>query len=161
MAALGRILQIAGWLWVILGFAGSFFGFLSLSFVPGIILVFIARIIRNQAARQEIPELEGSDEEPEPVASPPERMMNTERQRQAERSSPEPAVVEIERQRDTSLNRNQLLGQIVSAGRETVEEEVVAEHDLDEPVDTGAARKPMSSAEMIARAHERWDSKPR
>lgn len=168
MAALGRILQIVGWLWLIGGFIGSLIGFISLNLLPGIILVFVARVIRKQAERTEMPELgDGSVEEQQQeahqqVARQPAAREPEPREQYPRRSPPEPYVVSVpeepsrERPQETS---QEMLERIVGIER--------AAPDEGEPVpatETAAVerpRKPLSSAEMIARAHERWDSKDR
>lgn len=163
MAALGRILQVVGWLWVVYGFVSPAFGLPDLSFFPGIILVFVARVLRNQAKRRDMPDLgeEAGTTEPEPTPAP--RMMNTERQRVTQQERPQPVVIEQESPSEPApQRRNELLEQIVSAGRDSAEEQMAPEPD-DEAgsAQESPARAPMTSAEMIARAHERWDSKPR
>lgn len=168
MAALGRILQVVGWLWVIAGLVGPALGFWDLSFIPGVVVVFLARILRTQAERRELPDLDRREETEEATQPPPARLMNTERQRLEQQARPQPAMIEHEPMSDPepigqpTSKRNQLLDQIVTAGRE-VEEEMSApqREDRAEPVDAPDTPKPMSSDEMIARARKRWDSKPR
>lgn len=170
MAALGRILQAAGWLWVIAGIIGPIFGLSGFNVFPGIIALFIARILRNQAVQKELPDLGDQAEEPEPT---PPRMMNTERRRTtpppapgpvASETMPEPAIGDAqEPEADApARKRNELLEQIVLAGREAATEEAPSPMPNDE-VGMGEEEKrgPMSSEEMIARAHRRWDSKRR
>jgi hypothetical protein len=161
MAALGRVLQVVGWLWVVYGFVSPAFGLPDLSFFPGIILVFIARILRNIGQRREIPDLGEEEPEAEPEPAPPPRMMNTERQRQARQEGPELPVLEPEPE-SPPPRRDRLLDQIAGAGPGGGEAGLEPESEEEvEPVPMPSTRKPLSSAEMIARAHERWDSKPR
>lgn len=165
MAALGRILQLIGWLWLVVGVFGRMFGFLELTVLPGIVLIFVARVVRNQAQQTEMPDLgDRTVVEDEPEPAPPERMMNTERRRQAPPPDPgpEPAYVEPPaKDQPRPMKRNDLLEQIVGAGRQAEGAETSPEPEQLVPVDDPESRRPMSSAEMIARAHERWDSKPR
>lgn len=168
MAALGRILQIAGWLWLIGGFLGSIFGFISLNLLPGIILVFVARVIRNQANTREMPDLseQPSVEEQQQSA----RTVETPRQREPS-PSPEPYVLETPSRRDPAPEpqldpkpgpRRRLLEEFVGLDPDSEDDDASGETDMlsDRPADPGQ-RRPMSSAEMLARAHERWDSKDR
>lgn len=170
MAALGRILQIAGWLWLIGGFFGSIFGFISLNLIPGIILVFVARVIRNQAGTREMPDLgeqPSVEEQQQPVTPtaevPPQRQPLP---------SPEPYVLETPSRREPAPEphpspkpaprRRDLLEEVVGLdpdrdGDDASEETATTS---DQMTDTDE-RRPMSSAEMLARAHERWDSKDR
>ncbi len=115
-----------------------------------------------------MPELGG--QQPAEEESPqPARMMNTERQRQ--RPVPEPIVLEPEARpepgppagKERPVKRNQLLEQIVSAGRDVAGDDPMASQgdEVEPAAELPDLKRPMSSAEMIARAHERWDSKPR
>lgn len=164
MAALGRILQVVGWLWVAAGIAARFFDVVDLSVFPGIVLVFIARMLRTQAARRELPDLQSGDGgvtdtvEPAPV----ERQLNTDRQRQTEPppltvyTNPDPAPEpELEPEPEPEPERvgsSELLERIASAAKSGGVEPV----KTDEPADE-EGRTAMSSEEMIARAHKRWD----
>lgn len=166
MAALGRILQIVGWLWLIGGFFGSIFGLISLNLLPGIILVFVARVIRNQAETREMPDL-GEQTSAEPQEQPATRTAETSRQRQPA-PSPEPYVLETPSRREpdrapqpspkSAPRRRDLLEEVVGLDpdRDDDASEETA-RSSDQMTDT-EERRPMSSAEMIARAHERWDS---
>lgn len=160
MAALGRILQLIGWLWLVVGVLGRMFGFLELTVLPGIVLIFVARVMRNQAQQTEMPDLgDRTVVEDEPEPAPPERMMNTERRRQP---PPEPAYVEPPaKDQPRPMKRNDLLEQIVGSGGQAEGGETSSDTEQLVSVDDPESRRPMSSAEMIARAHERWDSKPR
>lgn len=169
MAALGRILQIVGWLWLIGGFVGSIVGFISLNLLPGIILVFVARVIRNQADTREMPDLgeQPSVEEQQRPAPTAE----TQPRRQAP-PSPQPQVLETPSRREPApepepdpkpaLRRRDLLEEFVGLDPDSDDDDASSETAMpsDQPTDAGQ-RRPMSSAEMIARAHERWDSKDR
>lgn len=169
MAALGRILQIVGWLWLIGGFIGGLIGFISLNLLPGIILVFVARVIRNQADTGEMPEL-GEHPSVEEQQRPPAPTAETTPQRQAP-PSPEPYVLETPSRREPipepqpdpkPAPRRRLLEEVVGLDPDSEDDDAGGETDMstDQPADVGQ-RRPMSSAEMLARAHERWDSKDR
>jgi len=166
MQVLGRILQVLGWLWFLAGIVGPIFGFERFNFFPGLILIFIARVIRAQRGRAEQAETEpqGSQRET-PVA---ERVLNTERRQQpsAPSPSPQPTVDSTvdrtprpEPMARQPEERDDLLERIVAAGREVADEVETSEDPGPPP--TPGGRAPMSSEEMIARAHRRWDSKGR
>lgn len=166
MAALGRILQIAGWLWLIGGFFGSIFGLISINLLPGIILVFVARVIRNQANKREMPDL-GEQPSVEQQQQPAAPTTETPRQRQPS-PSPEPYVLETPSRREPAHEpqpspkpaprRRDLLEEIVGLDPER-DDDASEETPMTSDQMTGTEeRRPMSSAEMLARAHERWDS---
>lgn len=177
MASLGRVLQIAGWLWFAVGIVGPMVGYDLVNPFPGLILIFVARAIRTQAARNE-PEEESHEEPAKPA--PPERPLNTERtQRPAPPSpSPDPAarhqkagpaprpesayVPEPGSSADEDgddIERENIIERIVLAGRQAGTKESSQERvDLARSVRSEDA-KPMSSAEMIAQARKRWDRK--
>ncbi len=167
MAALGRILQIAGWLWLIGGFFGSIFGFISLNLLPGIILVFVARVIRNQAGTREMPDLgeQPSVEEQQQPATP---TAEAPPQRQPP-PSPEPYVLETPSRGEPAPEphsspkpgpRRRLLEEVVGLDPDRDDDDASEETSMISDQMT-EERRPMSSAEMLARAHERWDSKDR
>lgn len=155
MAALGRILQILGWLWVIAGFVGPRLDLPipTFSVLPGIILIFIARALRRRARRQ-MPELPTGRPEPEPM--PPERTLNTERQK----TSPlPPRPVERELEPDpprSDEDHNELLEKILGANEE-MEKPATPTRVTPTRPDT---KTPLTSAEMVAEARKRWDRKP-
>lgn len=162
MAALGRLLQVIGWLWLVAGFVLPAIGLADITVFPGLILIFVARALRTQAARNAPPEV---DEEPEPEA----RILNTDRVRvepkPAEKQPPPaPQQVTIPRQVEplpkppASSERDSLIERIADAGREVEAE--LSETDR-APLDVTASRgtsKPMSSEEMIAAARRRWNT---
>lgn len=171
MQALGRTLQVIGWLWFIAGIVGPVFGFDRLNFFPGLILIFVARVIRAQSARTQSSEPQAEDPQSETAA--PERILNTERRQpppspspQLPSPSPQPTASYTPERRPepeaksgkTSEERSELLERIVTAGRGEAEPE---SPEKPEPMAEGADRAPMSSEEMIARAHRRWDAKKR
>jgi hypothetical protein len=157
MAALGRILQIVGWFWVVGGFLAPMAGYERINILPGLVLIFGARAIRRQAASRREP-----DEEPATAAEEaPQRILNTERiSRPAPppepivryREAEEQAADEIE---ETMPESDDLIERITSASRDRETDPVV-------PAAMAGDRVPdtrLSSAEMIARARERWDRK--
>jgi hypothetical protein len=166
MAALGRILQVIGWLWFVAGLASRIFEFGDIDVFPGLILVFVARAIRAQAARQ-APDEDVVTDQPEPVAPP--RILNTERQtdsvpptstRRRPEPGPKPAV-----EPTPVKKRNELLQDIVLAGKEAAATKPAPapsepRSERSASVEPGLkGKKPMSSAEMIAQARKRWDRK--
>lgn len=166
MQALGRVLQVLGWLWFLAGIVGPIFGFDRLNFFPGLVLIFIARVIRVQRRRTEQAEPETQGVERETPA--PERVLNTERPQQPSAPSPSPRptvdnaverTTQPEPMSEPSEERDDLLERIVAAGREGADE-VETPEDPGPPPAPGS-RASMSSEEMIARAHRRWDSKRR
>ncbi len=167
MAALGRILQIAGWLWLIGGFFGSIFGFITLNLIPGIILVFVARVIRNQAGTREMPDL-GEQPSVEEQQQPTTPTAEAPPQRQPP-PSPEPYVLETPSRREPAPEpqpspkpgpRRRLLEEVVGLDPDRDDDDASEETAMTSDQMT-EERRPMSSAEMLARAHERWDSKDR
>jgi len=166
MAALARIVQMVGWLWVIAGLVLPALGLADPSFFPGVILIFIARALRAQAARHAPPE------EPEEQIVEAERVLNTERTRPqpipTPAKTPQPGPSQDSRKTEQEpvadalkrTARDDLIERIAMAGREAGERSPeVAKSDVTTPT-TGEERQgPMSSAEMIARARKRWDNK--
>ncbi len=164
MTALGRVLQVVGWFWVLAGFFGPIAGYRGINVFPGLILVFVARAIRNQAARR-------APDEPESVGTGteerPERILNTERLPRP-RPVPEPVIryQQAEEQMadaeaPTPPHPDSLIEKIVLAGREEDGETMDREPGLSrEPTGEDQARVRMSSEEMLARARERWNRKP-
>jgi hypothetical protein len=169
MAAIGRILQIIGWLWVLVGFIGprvdlDAFGLESIGVLPGLVLVFIARAFRARARAEEEEEGPGGarpDARPRSVETRPERRQTppapaparTTPSPPAERK-PQPAP-KVEPQPAETAD---LLERIVLTGRSAADELSAA--DLEDELKSmrrDDERKPMSSAEMIAQARRRWD----
>lgn len=163
------MLQFIGWLWLVAGFVLPALDLADITVFPGLVLIFVARALRTQAARNE-PQ-EPGDVEPVPE---PERILNTDRPRVEPKPSPKPAPqpVTIPPQTDLSPKptrptpRESVIERIAAAGREV--ETDLAESDLTKSVrdefDVTASRgetKPMSSEEMIAAAHRRWNADKR
>lgn len=167
MAALGRVLQLVGWMWVIAGFLLPAFGLARANVFPGFVLIFIARALRSQAARQAPPE------EVEEAPAPPELIPNVERPREERKPAPvvtppvtgtapptpptQPGPVEVPAQ---PSKRDDLIEKI-AARREEIVEEV---HERPAPMGPDLTLErpaPKTSAEMIAEAKKRWDKKPR
>jgi len=160
MAVIGRLLQVIGWLWLVGGFVLPALGLADITVFPGLILIFVARALRTQAARNAPPEEEQAREE---------RALNTDRvpQPSPKPPPPSPQPVSIPRPAEprpkptAAAERESLIERIAEAGRE-------AETDLTEsgpaPLDVTAPRgaaKPMSSEEMIAAARRRWNTEGR
>ncbi len=167
MQAIGRTLQIVGWLWFAAGIVGPVFGLDRFNFFPGLVLIFFSRIIRAQAARTASPQPE-TDEEEAAETMPPPRPLNTEREQpsaptpspQISYTPPPPVPELVVESAEPPDDQSDLLERIVAAGREVGAEttEKTSTPDLAEP---DMDHKPMTSEEMIARAHRRWDSKRR
>ncbi len=184
MAAAGRVLQTIGWIWVALGFFGPFLNLpVDVNLFPGIILVFLSRILRTQAARNAPVEYETpapGEEQVEP------RILNTERPRPPEPlakpetvakpeivAKPEPVVVpepvveprpepsRLETPRlESKPERAELEEKMLFAGTELASRTESEPMSQGEETDIGEAMRPLSSSEMIARAHERWNKRP-
>lgn len=171
---MARVLQIAGWLWFAVGIVGPMVGYDLVNAFPGLILIFVARALRKQAARN-APVEDGHEEPAEPAQ--PERLLNTDRiqnpaspppspdpvarYREAEPAPrPERAYVpEPGRAADEAGEREDIIERIVIAGRQAATKESSQERvDSARSVRSGDT-KPMSSAEMIAQARKRWDRK--
>lgn len=158
MAALARLLQTVGWLWVIAGFVLPVLNVADPSVFPGVILIFVARALRTQLARHAPP----SESEQEP--DEPARVLITERERTAPTSEPartpppQPPKPAAETPRQSAPtptedvsepdDRDELIERIALAGRA-----------VSEPATDEERPAPMSSAEMIAQAKRRWDKK--
>lgn len=169
MAAIGRILQLLGWLWVLVGFIGprvelDAFGLESIGVLPGLILVFIARAFR---ARGRAEEEEGPGEirtgaPPRSVGTRPERRQTPPSPTPA-RTTPAPPADRKPRPEPkvepSPAKEEDLLERIVLAGRSEAEARSAAdlENELKSMRRGDDERKPMSSAEMIAQARRRWD----
>ena len=157
MAAFGRILQIVGWFWVVGGVLAPMAGYERINILPGLILIFGARAIRRQAASRQEP-----DEEPVTEAEEaPQRILNTERV-----SRPAPPPEPIVRYREAEEQAADEFAAISSESDELIERMTSPSRDRETDPDVPAAmagdRVPdtrLSSAEMIARARERWDRK--
>ncbi len=155
MSALGRILQAIGWVWVIAGFAGHIAGFDFGGALPGVILIFIARVLRTQAARRS----------PEDVAlelDQPTRVLNTDRPPTATpaappppRSYPTPAPpVEA----SESSAEDDPLTRFLAGGDEPEPTKEMTRPESTIPVSSEAVDvKPKTSEELIAEARRRWD----
>ncbi len=167
--ALGRILQFIGWVWVIAGFVLPAFGLARPNIFPGFILIFVARALRTQAARHAPPEEEvqapvetqrvlhtqrdRSRPSPTPPATTPEQAAKP--PREVKRTpAPEPVVASEPAERDDIIER------IALAGRAASEEKPDRDKPTIPALTIGDERKaPMTSAEMIAQAKKRWDTK--
>ena len=155
MSALGRILQAIGWIWVIAGFAGPFGGFDVGGALPGVILIFVARVLRTQAARRSPEDLTLEPDQPT-------RVLNTDRPPTAKpapspppRSYPLPALpVEA----PASSAGDDPLTRFLAGGDEPEPNKETTPSDSTPSVSPAAADdKPKTSAELIAEARRRWD----
>jgi hypothetical protein len=160
MAVLGRILQAIGWLWVLAGFFGNFINLPVGNIVPGIILLFIARVVRAQAGRRERAE---GPEDVLATQSVPTDTQTAPRRVPSMRPPPEPRVepaptpsrhasAEPERSRSEALEKILLAGNAL--------EEDLGSTEVEIPVELAEGEVRLSSAEMIARARQRWDRRP-
>jgi hypothetical protein len=139
MAFIARLIQGAGWLWIATGIAGQIFGFADIGWFPGIILVFIARVLRAQTSRQ-------PRSEETPASTAPERPLNTERSQEPTREpSPEPVVV----------TEPAVVIEPVEPRKPVVTEREPIE--VPQVVLEPSQRSVKSSEEMIAEARRRWD----
>jgi hypothetical protein len=165
MAAIGRLLQVIGWLWLVGGFVLPALGWADITVFPGLILIFVARALRTQAARNAPPE-----DEQEPLE---ERILNTDRvrvepQRPPKPPPPSPQPVSIPRQSEPprpkptpAAEKESLIERIAESGREV---EADLRETVHAPIDVTAPRgaaKPLSSEEMIAAARRRWNTDKR
>lgn len=158
MAILGRLLQVIGWIWVAIGFFGPLVNLpFDLNFFPGIIIVFVARILRTQAARN-TPE-QGETQVLEEQAQP--RVLNTERSKvpePAKRPRPEPAGSGPPKPKPEAI-RQEKLDEILAATTERATGPDSSETETPEMVEPPPSDSPprMSSAEMVAQARKRWN----
>lgn len=168
MSILGRVLQVIGWLWMAASVLGRFVELPDFNFFPGLILVFVSRVLRTQnRRRQPVEEVVVETAAPSSTSGP--RRLNTERSKEPQQTistatiktppkAPPPAKTEMVWPKDQSAvspQRDDLNEQLLVAGSEL--ERAKAEPPILERSHDG---KPLTSAEMIARARERWDPKP-
>lgn len=175
---MGRVLQIAGWLWFAAGIVGPMVDYDVVNPFPGLILIFVARAIRTQAARNAPYEEDGREEPTEPAQI--ERPLNTDRIQTPAPPRPSPDPVARYREAEPAPRperayvpepgpspdedgeageRENIIERIVIAGRQAATKESSQERvDSARSVRSGET-KPMSSAEMIAQARKRWDRK--
>ena len=173
---MGRVLQIAGWLWFAIGIVGPMVGYELVNPFPGLIAIFVARAIRTQAARNAPYEEDGHEEPAEPAHL--ERPLNTDRiqtpappppspdpvaRYQEAKPAPRPERVHAPEpsadEGGEAGERENIIERIVIAGRQATTKESSQERvDSARSVRSGDT-KPMSSAEMIAQARKRWDRK--
>lgn len=149
MSSLGRVIGWIGWLWVVAGILGPAIGLPQLNVFPGFILVLVGRVFRQRRERQPMESL-GVGEAPEV----PERPLLTD----VRRSAPaprraEPLVYRAEPEPEPP-SRDDQLEQILSPRPEVEIDEVMEAPAAEVPEDT-----PLSSAEMIARARDRYNRK--
>lgn len=164
MAAIGRILGFIGFVWLAVGLFGGLVNLPDVSFFPGIILLFISRVVRKQAERSDRVE-DGEDGEQDVPQEAP-RMLNTQRPRMprpqpAEPMTSTPGSLPQSPRAETTVyepeERDATLERILLAGTEVADDA----SDVEPPDESGPdeSGRMYSSAEMIARAHERWDRK--
>lgn len=173
MTAFGRILQVIGWLWIAVGFFGPMVNLPDVSVFPGIIILFVSRVIRKQGEqtrRQEddVDQYE-QHEAPRPLNTQrpqrrteakktPEAMATSTKQPES-KSSLDPQVGRAEpKPENDNEERSDLFERVLLAGQDLADERG-GSFDL-ETTSEGDDGTPMSSAEMIARAHRRWDRRP-
>ena len=142
MAALGRILQVVGWLWVAFGFFGPMLGLPGVPWFAGLILVFVSRVVRARAAQMEREAYEDDTLRPnvERKADPPKT-----------RTSPAPVVVEPSRTEIEQRLVATMRDEIDTPDQADVDELLAQIKDVD---------RPKTSAEMIAEARQRWNKRP-
>lgn len=167
MAALGRWLRIVGWLWFIAGFAASVADVADIGFFPGLILVFVGRMLRAQARRQE------SEQTPDQVSAEQQpRPLNTERTHTnpAPETAPQPVVrtppvlptptpppvfPDVDAEAEEKATRDKLFSTMGAAASSSGGDDPISR--IDDAVKEGSEKETLTSAEMIARARERWD----
>lgn len=168
MAVLGRILQIVGWLWIGASFFGNFIDLPNFGFFPGLILVFVSRILRVQSRRRQPSEDEEGPVDVD-VATPTPRPLYTERSKQtagtaqtepvtrapSKSAPPRSQVVWPKDEIGSETEPDDLIEKILVAGFEPADDK--SDKPGLEPTYEG---KPLTSAEMIERARQRWDRKP-
>lgn len=165
MGAFGRILQVIGWLWLAFAFFGPMFNLPRLDIFPGIIIVFVARVFRAQATRREradAGEMLQAETRPQQV-QPRKPRRETPRvespvppteSKPKPKPKPTPSSVRPEPKMPDAAEREVMLEKILLTGQELAEESVEEQIAV-----ADETPQKMSSAEMIARAHERWNKK--
>lgn len=162
MTLLGRILQTVGWVWLALGFFGPIFSLpIRLNIFPAIIILFVARILRSQGARnapEEPEQVQPVEQEPQP------RALNTDRVRtevaSPQKTPPAAPAAQPPRAQTPEAKRQEMLEQILVAGTDLAAETAVPEPGAGAETELPGSTQPMSSAEMIAQAHKRWNKRP-
>jgi hypothetical protein len=157
MAFISRLIQGAGWLWIAAGIASQMFDFGDISWFPGIILIFISRILRTQVSRQPQPDqVELPVKQPPvmevPVPSVPERPLNTERRPEP---APTPPVQKPPAPKPLEVKKPPVVMEPIGLEEPDTSEPEPAEMpklDLER-----TPRSMKSSEEMIAEARRRWD----
>jgi len=193
MTALGRVLQLIGWLWIAVGFFGPIVNIPDISVFPGIIILFVSRVIRKQGERTQRREedVEYAQQQPTP------RPLNTQRSKPPTlqpkrapepgkasqpkrapepRETPEPRVASTEepllrpspdletassaapKPGGDEKGRTEMLERVLLAGKRTTRAPRAPVYPKTKSEDEQG--RPLTSAEMIARAHRRWDRKP-
>ncbi|HEU4320065.1 MAG TPA: hypothetical protein VFS66_08280 [Acidimicrobiia bacterium] len=149
MAALGRILQIIGWLWVAFGVLGPMFGLPGFPWFAGLILLLISRVVRARASQMErdalgddtpVPNVERTPDPPKTRANPAPMT-----------ARPAPIVVEPSRTEIEQKLVATMRDEIDTTDQDEVDELLAQIHDVG---------RPKSSAEMIAEARQRWNKRP-
>lgn len=149
MAALGRLLQIIGWLWIAFGFFGPMIGLPSIPWFAGLILVFVSRVVRARASQMEREDQEDDTLRPnvERKADPPKTRANP---APTPPSKPAPVV---------EPSRSEIEQRLVATMRDDIETPDPAAVD-DLLAQIQEVDRPKTSAEMIAEAHQRWNKRP-
>lgn len=178
MRGVSRVLSALGVLLVIAGILGPIFGFDGGSFFPGIVLLFIGRVMAKQAT--------GTGSTAGGEESTPQRVLNTvraktppppppsppRRQPPPARKEPEPSPtptyrIEPEPPPKTSTKpapagKQRMLESLLLAGSELADQKEDGTSETGEVSGTGeVGPKPrMTSEEMIAEARKRWGHSP-
>lgn len=151
MSSLGRVIGWVGWLWVLAGIFGPAIGLPQLNIFPGFIFVLVGRAFRQRGERKPMEPL-GAGEAPEV----PERPLLTDLRRPAPAPRrAEPLMFEPEPEKvPKPQSRDDHIEQILPPGSELATDEMMEPPAVEIPEAT-----PLSSAEMIARARDRYNRK--
>lgn len=164
MANAGRILGIIGALWVALGLFGNLINVPNVNFFPGIILLFVARVISKQARETRRNQERESDgrgtpaRPPEIRRQPPPRRTPTPRETVGRPPQPSPEVV-VPAAAKSDEEREEMLEDILLVGRGASEEKMEAMSSSDADSESFHSGQTLSSSEMIAQARRRWNRK--
>lgn len=164
MAKVGRLLGIVGFIWLALGLMSPFIDIPNVNILPGIILLFVARMIGRQASEAGRNRPGGGVEQ-----KPAGRVLNTQRDRPsqptftpepASRKPPPPAPLEsVGPAVKSDQEKREILEEIFVSDDEAMMEEPAMPLAPEDDTDSFHSGQSLSSDEMIAQARRRWKRK--
>lgn len=162
MAIVGRILGIAGSVWIALGLFGHLINVPNVNPLPGIVLLFVAGVLRKQSSANR-----GTQDEdgqampvrapttrraPRPDPTPPSKTGVSKPAPSASQRVVKPVAMG-EGEKMVTMDDEHLAGE-TSPDRDTMA------LPYDEEADSYHSGQALSSSEMIAQARRRWNRRP-